>query len=261
MQLLSAVVSLLIVTGLARLAFPIYLIAFGFLVGQFSGILIWLFRPKLPSMRINKFSFKPLIPFLSMALISLFCGTGLDFLVRTYSFDLLGEFETGLWQAPYRISLQLAALVSGIVGVVFYTRVAAIIKDKKAVKNYLERVSKTLLMPVLVIAIGMAVFAEETMLLFYSRDYVDQALLLRIQLIGDILMVPSYLLAYVFLASTQTSIYIGAQVVSAFIYILIVYFGLSLLGLEVFAWAHAFRFTSFLLFLTIFWYKWLKDDA
>ena len=88
--------------------------------------------------------------------------------------------------------------------------------------------------------------------LFFSQGFERAAYLVRYQVIGDFFAILSYLLAYVLSARVETVKYIGAQFVSAIIYLGTVGLLIDHFELEALTLGYLWRYLGFFIVLIIF---------
>lgn len=197
-------------------------------------------------------SLKRIAKFIAMAISAIVFGRLLDFGVRDYIIDLYGLDRTGLWQSVAKMSTSYLLVFTGTVGVVYYPKMASLIHDRTALKSYVTKVMGFVAF-VSVMCLGVYYLNKEFVLkLFFDNGFEKAAYLVRYQVIGDLFCILSYLLAYLLSARVETMKYIGAQLISAAIYLGCISLLLQHYQLEALTLAYMWRYIGFFFILVIF---------
>lgn len=197
-------------------------------------------------------SLKKISKFIAMAISAIVFGRLLDFMVRDYVIEIYGLDKTGLWQSVAKMSTSYLLVFTGTVGVVYYPKMASLIHDKIALKSYVLKVMGFVAF-VSVLCLGVYFLNKEFVLkLFFDNGFERAAYLVRYQVIGDLFCILSYLLAYLLSARVQTIKYIGAQLVSALIYVAVISSLLEHYELEALTLGYMWRYVGFFIILLIF---------
>jgi O-antigen/teichoic acid export membrane protein len=143
-------------------------------------------------------------------------------------------------------------IFSGTVGVIYYPKMASLIHDKKELRKYVIRIMGFVAF-VSLLTLSIYYLNKEFILRFFFADGFERAgYLVRYQAIGDFFALLAYLLAYVLSARVETMKYIGAQAVSAIIYLGVVSLLIDQYNLEALTMAYMFRYIGFFFILVIF---------
>lgn len=189
--------------------------------------------------------------FIAMAISAIVFGRLLDFIVRDYMIDYFGLDRTGLWQSVAKMSTSYLLVFTGTVGVVYYPKMASLIHDRLALRKYVSRVLGFVAM-ISVLSLGVYFLNKEFFLkLFFDQGFERAAYLVRYQVIGDLFAILSYLLAYLLSAKVETVKYIGAQLISALIYVGVISVLLEQYDLESLTLGYMWRYIGFFLVLLI----------
>ncbi|MEC7753980.1 hypothetical protein [Roseivirga sp. UBA1976] len=220
-------------------------VALGYLLAKRRSIKLGFGSP-------DKQSFQRIWKFVLMAISAIVFGRLLDFAVRDYVIDLYGLDRTGLWQSVAKMSTSYLLVFTGTVGVVYYPKMASLIHEPGALKSYVLKVMGFVAF-VTVLCLGVYYLNKEFFLkLFFSQGFERAAYLVRYQVIGDFFAILSYLLAYVLSARVETVKYIGAQFVSAIIYLGTVGLLIDHFELEALTLGYLWRYLGFFIVLIIF---------
>lgn len=197
-------------------------------------------------------SLKRILKFIAMALSAIVLGKLLDFGVRDYVIDIYGLDRTGLWQSVAKMSTSYLLVFTGTVGVIYYPKMASLIHDQIALKAYVSKIMGFVSF-VSVLCLGIYFLNKEFILkLFFDNGFERAAYLVRYQVIGDFFCILSYLLAYLLSARVETIKYIGAQILSAGIYLGLLSVLLQRYELEALTLAYMWRYIGFFIILIIF---------
>lgn len=200
----------------------------------------------------DKKSLKRIGKFIAMAISAIVFGRLLDFGVRDYIIDIYGLERTGLWQSVAKMSTSYLLVFTGTVGVIYYPKMASLIHDRAALKTYVGRIMGFVAF-VTVLCLGVYYLNKEFVLkLFFDNGFEKAAYLVRYQVIGDLFCILSYLLAYLLSARVETMKYVGAQVLSAAIYLGTISLLLEHYELEALTLGYMWRYIGFFFILLIF---------
>ena len=134
----------------------------------------------------------------------------------------------------------------------YYPRMASLIHDDKALKEYVKKVMGFVAF-VTLLCLGIYYFNRGFFLnLFFATGFDRAGYLVKYQVIGDFFCIMSYLLAYLLSAKVQTWKYIKAQFFSAAIYLILISLLLQRFNLEAMTIAHMWRYIGFFLILVIY---------
>lgn len=144
----------------------------------------------------------------------------------------LGSAALGHFQASWMIAMTYIGFVLGAMGTDFYPRLSARMHDYRAANQLVnEQTEMALLLasPVVVAMLGLAPWIID---LLYSNAFGDAGLILRWQVIGDVLKVASWPLAFIMLAAGDGRAFIAAQTIGIVVFIAVTWIGLPELGVQ-----------------------------
>jgi PST family polysaccharide transporter len=181
------------------------------------------------------------------ALISPFVFIG----VRNYIITNIGIEQAGFWETMTRISSYYLLFITSILGIYFLPKLA-IAKNNFETKKIFNEFYKKLI-PVFIIGLIAIYFARFFIIkMLFTTQFQPVTSLFFWQLIGDLLKVCSWILAYNLLAKKLTFAYIVTEVFSLLtIYISSMFF-MKLFGIEGIVIAHAFSYLIYLIVLCYF---------
>ena len=178
-------------------------------------------------------------------------------LIRSYISETNGEFNTGIWQALNRLSEVYLVLISSVISMYVLPKVSSA-KGKKELRGALS--------PILIFTAAMATVAvlivyvfrsEFIILLFDSRFFVMERFFIY-QLPGDLFKITSWVFSFSLLALGHARVVMLLEIISTIIYVLLVKFGLSALGMKGAFLAYTLSYIIYFLMTTsifIYWYK------
>lgn len=152
-------------------------------------------------------------------------------LVRTLIQRELGTDSLGHFEAAWVISMTYMGFVLRAMGTDYYPRLTAVIHDHSAINTLVNEQTEVALLlagPVFLAMLGLAPWVIETL---YSSKFSEAALVLRWQVLGDMLKVASWPLGYVILAAGHGRIVIVTETLAMFVFVLFVWLGLPYVGL------------------------------
>lgn len=152
--------------------------------------------------------------------------------VRTLVQRELGADALGLFEASWVISLTYIGFVLRAMGTDYYPRLTAVINDHIAVNKLVNEQTEVALLlagPVFLAMLGLAPWVIE---LLYSSKFAEAAMVLRWQILGDILKVVSWPLGFVILAAGASKTYLLTETLATTVFVMFVWLGLPHLGLQ-----------------------------
>lgn len=159
------------------------------------------------------------IPFMGAGLLTL----ATQLAVRSMILEDLGLEATGYFQAAWTISMTYIGFVLGAMGADYYPRLTAVISDHAASRKLVSEQTEMSLLLAAPVLFAMLAFAPQIIELLYSEEFADAANLLQWQIIGDILKVASWPIAFVLLAKGKGFVYLATQIVWNLTFLFIVF--------------------------------------
>lgn len=201
------------------------------------------------------------MPLIIMGGVSLVSGKLLDYIVREIAFDLIGPYETGLWQSAVKISQAFVFLCGAFLSTIFYPYASESIKDKSALHNYVKKFMLIYSAVTLVGIVSMYVLKDLLFHILFSVEFVQADKYFLLILIGDWLRCLSWVGGYLLMASSDTRRFILFEIISGVVFILVFIFGTEYFSWEVMAVANIVRYVIYSL-LIILYYKsvWMTES-
>ncbi len=152
--------------------------------------------------------------------------------VRTMIQREMGSDALGQFQAAWAISMTYIGFILAAMGTDYYPRLTAAIDDRSAVNRMVNEQTEVALLlasPIILIMLGGASWIIG---LLYSSQFAGAVVILRWQVLGDVLKIASFPLAYIMLASGSGRTYMLAEGAAMAFFILLTWLGLPRLGIQ-----------------------------
>ncbi len=178
-------------------------------------------------------------------------------LIRSYIYEANGEFNTGIWQGLNRLSEVYLVLISSVISMYVLPKVSSA-KGKQELSGILSPILIfTVVVATVAISIVYVIRSELIILLFDSRFLVMERFFIY-QLPGDLFKITSWVFSFSLLALGHARVVMLLEIISTIIYVLLVKFSLSALGMKGAFLAYTLSYIIYLLMTTsifIYWYK------
>ena len=201
----------------------------------------------------DKESLSKLSKYSLMAIVSALTVPVSHLIIREYIGENLGWDSAGYWQGIWYISTMYLMLVTTTLGVYYLPRLSEIQDNKELRKEIFS--GYKIIMPIVILA-SLIIFLlkEYVILIAFSKDFMPMMELFAWQLIGDVIKIASWLLAYLMLAKAMTKVFIYTEVLFSALFV-----GLSILfvdkfGLVGITYAYALNYLLYL-FMMIFIFR------
>jgi enterobacterial common antigen flippase len=174
---------------------------------------------------------RALIGFGAAIMLSALMTAAVAYLSRLILIHELGLVSVGHYIAAYTVSgIYVGFILQGL-GTDYYPRLTGVANDNIAVNRLVnEQATVSLLLAVPGILATLSV-APLVVHIFYSGDFDPAVSVLRWQMLGVFGRVASWPMSYVILAKAQTRLFLGSEILASIMHLLLVYFGVRLLGL------------------------------
>ncbi len=166
-------------------------------------------------------SIKPLYNFTFMALVSAGCLPVAQIFIRYLLSQEVSFAAAGIWEGINRISNNYLLVVTTALSTYYLPRLSELSSESE-LKSEIRMVYK-ITIPVLFLISGIIYLARDLIVnLLFSTDFMPMTDLFFFQLLGDLLKVASWILAFQMVARVQTRLYVVSELI----------FSLSLVGLS-----------------------------
>ncbi len=152
-----------------------------------------------------------LLKYSAMALVSATMIPVSHMYVRDYIGTNIGWDEAGYWQAIWRISETYLMLITTTLGVYYLPKLSSI-QDKVELRAELLYGYKIIMPIVIVMALGIYLFRDYIIQIFFTDKFSPMAELFLYQLIGDVIKIAAWLLGYIMVAKAMTKLFIFSEI-------------------------------------------------
>lgn len=167
---------------------------------------------------------KDLLRFTLMAGISGICINLAQFAVRNHIISVSGIESAGIWDTVNRISMLNWSIMSAILSVYLFPKLASINNDRDLVVEILKAM-KYIISFFAFICFFISLFSDYIILLLFTDEFSRASELISIQFIGDVARVFSWIYAYTLITRQRILHYAVIEVFSNFIFVLIAIIG------------------------------------
>ncbi len=199
--------------------------------------------------KVDNLVLKNLFRFSAMGITSAIL-TPLSFLViRNYITDKMSMVSAGYWEAITRISSMYLMLVTTTLAVYYLPKLSETSSSKEIRQEIFEGFK--IIMPVVIIAsIIMFAFRFFIIRVLFTPEFEPMESLFLFQLLGDIIKIASWLLAFLMLAKAMARMFIITETIFNLLYVLLSIFFINEYGLIGSTYAYAINYTLY--FITCF---------
>ncbi|MHA6193669.1 O-antigen translocase [Pseudomonas wadenswilerensis] len=189
-----------------------------------------------------------LAKFTSMALTSAICVPVSHIFIREYIGASSGWEIAGYWEAMWRLSAAYLMLITTTLSVYFLPRFSEL-RDLSAIRQEIISGYKLIVPLAIASAIVIYLLRDFIIAVLFTRDFLPMREMFAWQMVGDVLRVCSWMLAYVFMAKGQFKIYILSEFIFAALFYLLIRIFQEYFGLPGLAMAHALNYALYLAFM------------
>lgn len=173
---------------------------------------------------------RQLFSFSLMTLVSGFINPSMQIAIRNkiiYDFSIQ---EAGYWQAVTKLSDYYLGFITTVLAVYYMPRLSEI-KDQKEMKSEIINGYKLILPIVGLMAFLIWIFKNQIIQILFSPEFLPMLPLFKYQLIGDVLKIGSWLLAFLMLSKAMTKTYIVTEILFSCSFVAMSYWFLNHYGI------------------------------
>lgn len=194
-----------------------------------------------------------------MALTSASVGPVSQILVRNYLTMHLSLDDAGYWQAVTKISDVYLMVITTSLSTYYLPRLSEI-KDKCELKKEIFRGYKILLPVTIAMACSIYFLREYIVLILFTPKFMPMKELFLFQLIGDVMKISSWLLAFLMLAKAMVRLFIISEIIFSFSFVGFTYFFVNHFGLAGITYAYSINYFLYLIMMcVVMWKKFLRS--
>lgn len=191
---------------------------------------------------------KKLLHYSLMSLISAFCLPVSQIIVRNYVAKTLSWDYAGYWQAMTYVSTMYLMVITTALSTYYLPRLSEI-DNKKDLKAELVQGYKIIIPLVSIMALFIYILKEYIVAILFSADFSPMFDLFKWQMIGDVIKIIAWLIAYIMLAKAMTKQFIISEILFSITFCI-----LSILAVQYYGFkglSYAFSLNYFIYFLAV----------
>ncbi len=227
-------------------------------------IVLWMLR-KHPVIKLENFKgnfdsleAKKLSRFALMAITSAATVPVSHLIIRNYIGKNLGLDAAGHWQAIWYISTMYLSVVTTALGIYYLPRLSEI-TDKNELRKELWLGYKIIMPIVIMMSVTIFLLKDFIIWLLFTKDFAPMRELFLWQLIGDVLKLASWLIAYLMLAKAMTKTFIITEIAFSVSFVFLSIWFVNQFGLIGMSYSFAINYTLYLIFVYLLLKEsWLK---
>lgn len=267
--LVATIIGLLVVWQFGKSGVPFFIIA----VPLVTCFVAFYYCRHLPRLTSSSITIKDLSPkWRSMFILGFaFMLTGLmavggQLIVRYILNQKLNIESVGYFQAAWQISMTYITFVLGAMVADYYPRLTQQIQNKSEANRLVNEQTEIAIIFAAPVLLMMLAFAPLVINVLYSSEFTYSVEILRWQVYGDVLKVISWPLGFIILAKGYSKLFFCAELLWNGSYVLLVYFGVELFGIEITGYAFVlsyliYLFTVYFVSKTINDFQWSKNNT
>ncbi|MCT7612958.1 O-antigen translocase [Aliarcobacter butzleri] len=183
----------------------------------------------------------------SLMAITSAIATPVSFLIiRNYIGENLGWDSTGYWQGIWYISSMYLMVVTTSLSVYYLPRLSEI-QDKVELKKEIFNGYKIIIPIIIFMSLIIYFLKEYVILIAFSDKFMPMMELFKWQLIGDIIKIASWLLAYLMLAKAMTKVFISTEILFNFLFVCLGILFINSFGLIGITYAFSLNYLLYLI--------------
>jgi len=203
---------------------------------------------------IDRESSKKLFKYSLMAITSAVTVPLSYIIVRNYIGEHLSWDDAGYFQGIKYISDMYLMVVTTSMGVYYLPRLSEI-QDKDELKKEIISGYKIIMPIVVILATGIYIFRDLVISIAFSKDFIPMRELFLWQLVGDVIKIASWLLAYLMLAKAMTKLFIVSEILFGISWVVFAIFGVKFFGLVGVTYAFSLNYFIYLIVMIFIFRK------
>ncbi len=194
---------------------------------------------------LNKFEAKKLAGFAMMGITSGVAVPVSHLIIRDYIGVNLSWEEAGYWQAIWYISSTYLMVITTSLSIYYLPKLSEI-TEKALLRKELLNGYKIIIPVVIVMSAFIFLIKDFIIQLLFSEDFIPMRQLFFWQLVGDVIKISSWLIAYLMLAKAMTKTFIVTEILFNLSFVLLAILLLDKFGLVGISYAFAFNYSLYL---------------
>ncbi|EGI6725111.1 O-antigen translocase, partial [Escherichia coli] len=152
-------------------------------------------------------------------------------LIRGFLIEYTGWKNAGEWQAVWKISEAYLSVITMGLSVYYLPRLSSLYDHNSLVRE-VKSVASIVLPIVSLMAVAVYILRDFSISLLYTEQFREARELFKIQLIGDVIKVISWVYAYPMIAKKSTKLFVFTEIVFTITLVLLSYFFIKKYGVH-----------------------------
>lgn len=203
---------------------------------------------------VDKESLVKLSKYSLMAITSALTVPVSHLIVRNYIGENLSWDDAGYWQGIWYISTMYLMVVTTSLSVYYLPKLSEI-HDNAELKKEIFNGYKIIMPIVIVMSVTIFLLKEYVILIAFSDKFMPMMELFAWQLIGDVIKIASWLLAYLMLAKAMTNVFIYTEVAFSVLFVLLSIYFIDTFGLVGITYAFSLNYFLYLVVMIFIFRK------
>jgi PST family polysaccharide transporter len=195
--------------------------------------------------------------FALMSVVAVFSGSMAQLFIRDRIISDLSVSEAGIWQGIIRLSDYYLSFIITVLSVYYLPRLSEI-KDKLELRYEIMKGYRMILPVVIFITLLIFLFRSYIVQLLFTGKFIDMLPLFRFQLIGDVLKIGSWIMAFIMLARRLVKTFIITEILFSITYVFFSYYFINKYGIIGTTYAFALNYALYWITMGILMRKYLR---
>lgn len=200
--------------------------------------------------RIDSKKIKDILSYILMAIVVALCSPTALIIIRKILVNETGWNIAGQWQAVWKISEAYLAILSIALSTYFLPRLSSL-KSGNEVKSEVVKTFFLVLPLASVMAFFVYIFRDTAIKLIFTDDFFPARDLFLVQLIGDVIKISSWVLAFPMLSQGKARWLISTEIIFSSLFILASWCLILKYGVHGANYAYLITYTIYLLFMAV----------
>jgi polysaccharide transporter, PST family len=194
--------------------------------------------------------------FTLMSLTAIVAGSFSQLLIREKLIANLSLSDAGIWQGITRLSDYYLGFITAVLSVYYLPRLSEI-KGKYELRNEIGKGYKMILPLVILLAFMIFLFRGMIVQILFTKQFNAMIPLFKFQLLGDVLKIGSWIIAFIMLAKRLVKTFIITEIIFAATQVLFSYFFIHQYGIIGTTYAFCLNYAIYWLTMAILMRKYL----
>lgn len=194
-----------------------------------------------------------------MALVSAVCVPLSQIVIRSLLTKEFGASYAGYWEAMTRLSGAYLMLVTTTLGVYYLPRLSEL-KTFHEIKHEVYTGYKFIFPLALIGGLAVYLLRDWIIKLLFTESFMPMRELFLWQIIGDILKIGSWILAYLMLGRAMIKLFMVTEIVFSLLLIILTYISIKIYGFGGSTMAYMINYVFYWLIISIFVFKKLRNE-